>query len=186
MANLELFGVPISDSDPKDRLRGALRGVKAIIFDVDGVLTDGQISFTESGEEIRTFSIRDGLAFREALARGMKLGAISERDSKAALRWLNEFGVTDVVLGADDKLSAYEQLKLRFGLQDDECAYIGDDINDIPVLERAGVSVTPVSGIEYLRNRVQYVSGYEGGKGCVREIVEMVLALQEKWEYFDE
>jgi 3-deoxy-D-manno-octulosonate 8-phosphate phosphatase (KDO 8-P phosphatase) len=94
--------------------------------------------------------------------------------------------VTDIVMGTDDKLSAYEQLKLRFGLQDDECAYIGDDINDIPVLERAGVSVTPISGIEYLRNRVQYTSGFEGGKGCVREIVEMVLALQEKWEYFDE
>ncbi|NTW49832.1 MAG: 3-deoxy-D-manno-octulosonate 8-phosphate phosphatase, partial [Chlorobiales bacterium] len=104
MPNLELFGVPITNGDPKNRLRGALRGVKAIIFDVDGVLTDGQISFTESGEEIRTFSVRDGLAFREALARGLKLGAISERESKAAFRWLNEFGVTDIVMGTDDKL----------------------------------------------------------------------------------
>ena len=186
MGSIEFFGVPVSEGDPKDKLRDLFRGVRVVIMDVDGVLTDGKISFSESGEEIRSFSARDRVAIKEAVARGLKFAVISDRESKATMRWLTEIGVTDVYMGVANKLDAYDEIKLRCGVQDEECAYIGDDIDDIPVFERVGLSITPISGIEYLRHRVQYVSGYEGGNGCVREIIEMVLSLQDKWEYFDQ
>lgn len=183
---MEIFGVSVSTEDPTTRLRQLLGGVKVIIFTIDGVFTDGQISYSESGEEIRTFHARDGFAIKEALAKGMNIAVIAERESKAARKRLEEIGVTDVHMGVQDKMPVYEHIKARYGVSDEECVYIGDDVADIPLFEKVGISITPLNGVEYLRNRVYYVSGYEGGKGCVRDVIEMVLSIQGKWQYYEQ
>ncbi|ACF13044.1 3-deoxy-D-manno-octulosonate 8-phosphate phosphatase, YrbI family [Chloroherpeton thalassium ATCC 35110] len=182
---MEIFGVSVSSEDPTSRLRQLLGEIKVIIFTIDGVFTDGQISYSESGEEVRTFHARDGFAIQEALAKGMNIAVVSERESKAARKRLEEIGVTDITMGVKDKMPTYEAIKARYGVSDAECVYIGDDVMDLPLFEKVGVSITPLNGVEYLRNRVYYVSGYEGGKGCVRDVIEMVLAIQGKWKYYE-
>ncbi|MBC8042675.1 MAG: HAD-IIIA family hydrolase [Rhizobacter sp.] len=167
-------------------MRDLLKEIKILIFDLDGVLTDGRITYSESGDELKSFHARDGFAIKEALVRGLKIAVVSTRPSKAAARWLGELSDVELHLGVKDKFETYGQVKLSHGLTDAECAYMGDDISDLPALEAAGFSATPIDGHEYLRSRVAYISGYEGGKGCVRELIEMVLAEQGKWKYFVE
>jgi len=186
LSNLELFGIPLTSGDTTSRLRELLSKVKAIVFSLDGVLTDGQLYFSETGEEIRSYHTRDALAIKEALQNNVQIAVISERPSKSAETFLKSLGVTEIHTGIDDKLKAFDNIVSNLGITDDECVYIGDEISDIPLLKKAGVSSTPINGIEYLRNRVYYVSGYEGGKGCVREMVEMVLSLQGNWAYYEE
>ena len=98
---------------------------------------------------------------------------------------LEALGVHDLYLNGENLLYSYEAFRQRHDLEDDECAYIGDDIGDIEVLARVGLPATAIDGADYLRNRVGYIAGYEGGKGCVREIVEMILTHQDKWPYIE-
>ncbi len=109
---------------------------------------------------------------------------ISERQSRAALRRLIELGVTDIYLGIRNKFETYQELKTLYNVEDKHCLYIGDDISDVPVLEKVGFPCAPINSIEYLRNRVAYLSPYEGGKGCVRDVLETVLIEQGKWKYY--
>jgi 3-deoxy-D-manno-octulosonate 8-phosphate phosphatase (KDO 8-P phosphatase) len=147
----------------------------------DGVLTDGSISYTESGDEIKSFHVRDGFAIRVALEKGFKVIVISERASKAVRKRLIELGVTDVYLGIRNKLETYHELKYLHNFSDDECLYIGDDIFDIPIMKEAGFCVCPVGSPQYLRDRVAYVTAAEGGRGSIREAIELVLTEQGKW-----
>lgn len=186
MSNIELFGIPLTSGDTTSKLRELLSKVKAIIFTLDGVLTDGQLYFSESGQEIQSFHARDGLAIKEALKNNIQIGAISERSSQSAQKYLESLGVEHIKFGVQDKLKAYDEIVSAMDVSDEQCLYIGDEITDIPVLKKAGVSSTPINGIEFLRNRVYYVSGYDGGKGCIRELVEMVLTLQGHWPYYDD
>lgn len=167
-------------------MRDLLKEIKILIFDLDGVLSDGRITYSESGDEQKSFHARDGSAIKEALAQGLKIAVISDRTSQAAARWLGELSDAKLYWETKDKLGAYEQVKQTHSVVDADCAYMGDDISDLPMLEAAAFSATPIDGHEYLRSRVAYISGYEGGKGCVRELIEMVLAEQGKWKYFVE
>jgi 3-deoxy-D-manno-octulosonate 8-phosphate phosphatase (KDO 8-P phosphatase) len=160
-----------------------LQKVKLLILDVDGVLTNGNIMFSASGDEMLSFNSRDGHGIIEALRLGLKVAVISGRSSQVVSRRMAELGVTDIYVGVPDKSVPYEALKQKYNLTDDDCAYIGDDVNDVPVLEKVGLSCTPIDGIEYLRECVTYISGYGGGQGCVRDIIEMILAKQGKWKF---
>ncbi len=186
MSNIELFGIPLSSGDTTSRLRELLTKVKVVVFTLDGVLTDGQLYFSNSGEEYCAYNFRDAQAIREALNNQLHIGVISERQSEAASKHLSALGVKEIHLGVSDKMAAYQTILSNLGLSDEDCLYIGDDISDIEILKKAGLSSTPINGIEFLRNRVYYVSGYEGGKGCIRELVEMVLTLQGKWAYYED
>lgn len=183
MSGINYFGIQLSSGDASERLQNALRQVKSLIFPVEGILTGSQITFNDRGEETCSCNIRDALAIAEARQRGLHIAAISVRSSDAQRHLLEHIGIEHAYLDCVSKADAYEAFKAACGLVDEECAYIADDVVDIPILEKAALSITPIDGIEYLRNRVSYISAYEGGKGCVREMVELILQEQGKWEY---
>jgi 3-deoxy-D-manno-octulosonate 8-phosphate phosphatase (KDO 8-P phosphatase) len=175
-----------SVADPSSRIEQALKIARALVFPVDGVLNGGRITFDSCGRELCSISVRDSVAIKEALQQGLYVAVVSDRDTESYRPLLEQLGVSDLYFGRRDLLSAYEDFRLTHGLCDEECAYIGDDVGDIAVLEKAGFPATPIDGADYLRNRVGYISGFEGGKGCIREIVEMLLASQGKWPYAEE
>ena len=172
-------------ADPSSQISEALNGIKALVSSLDGVLNTGTITLDAEGREMPSLFARDLVAIREALQLGMKVAVIAGRDAGAYRSMLESAGTTDLFLDGEDRLEAYELFKRRHGLQDDECACIADDIDELPLLKVAGLPVTPINGVEYLRHRVAYISVYEGGKGCVREIVEMILEHQGRWAYSD-
>ena len=174
-----------SQADPSSRIEQALQEVRALIFPVDGVLNGGRITFDSTGGEICSLSVRDAVAIREARKQGLHIAVVSERDTEAYRPLLEELGVQDLYLSGGNLLDAYDAFRHLHDLSDSECAYIGDDIGDIALLAQVGLPVTPIDGADYLRNRVGYIAGYEGGKGCVREMVEMILTHQDKWPYIE-
>ena len=185
MAGFQYFGMQPSQADPSSRIEDALKAVRALIFPVDGVLNGGRITFDSNGGELCSLSVRDAVAIREAQKQGLRIAVVSERDVEGYRPLLEELGVQDLFLSEGSLLDAYDAFRQRHDFSDDECAYIGDDVGDIAVLSRAGLPVTPIDGADYLRNRVGYIAGYEGGKGCVREVVEMILTHQGKWPYVE-
>ncbi len=174
-----------SQADPSSRIEQALKEVRALIFPVDGVLNGGRITFDATGTEMCSISVRDAVAIREACKQGLRIAVVSHRDAEAYRPLLEELGVQDLYLGAGNLVEAYDAFRNLHDFSDNDCAYIGDDIGDIAILEKAGLPVTPIDGADYLRNRVAYIAGYEGGKGCVREVVEMILTHQDKWPYIE-
>jgi len=174
-----------SQADPSSKIEEALKVVRALIFPVDGVLNGSRITFDSNGGEICSLSVRDAVAIREAVKQGLHIAVVSDRDAEGYRPLLEKLGVQDINLSAGDLLDAYETFRQLHNLSDEECAYIGDDVGDIAVLSKAGLPVTPIDGADYLRNRVGYIAGYEGGKGCVREVVEMILTHQGKWPYIE-
>jgi len=186
VAGFQYFGMQPSQADPSTRIEQALKIVRAVVFPVDGVLNGGRITFDSRGGELCSISVRDAVAIREGLKQGLMIAVISGRDAEAYRPLLENLGVSDLSLNSGDLLKAYESFRDAHGLTDEECAYIGDDIGDIAVLAKAGLPVTPIDGADYLRNRVGYIAGYEGGNGCLREIIELILAQQGKWIYTEQ
>jgi 3-deoxy-D-manno-octulosonate 8-phosphate phosphatase (KDO 8-P phosphatase) len=154
--------------------------ITTLMLDVDGVLTDGLVYFMEK-EIVRALNSKDGYAMQYATRKGIKIfivtGGSSER-IKESLEWL---GVTEVHLKSADKLKVYEDIKARHNLSDEEIAYVGDDIPDIPVLKRVGVSVCPQDAAVEVKQCVKYQSPIDGGKGCVRELIEQIMRVQGTW-----
>lgn len=185
MAGFQYFGMQPSQADPSSRIEDALKAIRALIFPVDGVLNGGRITFDSRGGELCSLSVRDAVAIKEAQKQGLRIAVVSERDVEGYRPLLEELGVQDLFLSECNLLDAYDAFRQLYDLSDDECAYIGDDVGDIAVLSRAGFPATPIDGADYLRNRVGYIAGYEGGKGCVREVVEMILTHQGKWPYVE-
>ncbi len=174
-----------SQADPSSKIDQALKAVKALVLPVDGVLNGSRITFDSNGGEICSISVRDAVAIKEALKQGIRVAVVSERDTEGYRPLLEALGVHDLYLNGESPLYSYEAFRLRHNLSDEDCAYIGDDIGDIAVLEKVGLPATAIDGADYLRNRVGYISGYEGGKGCIREMVEMILIRQGKWPYIE-
>jgi 3-deoxy-D-manno-octulosonate 8-phosphate phosphatase (KDO 8-P phosphatase) len=156
--------------------------VKLLLLDVDGVLTDGGIVLDDRGEEIKRFDVRDGHGIRLLLRAGIEVGLISGRFSKAVNHRARDLGIRIVYQRAYDKLEAYEKIKRKTGLKDDQIAYVGDDIVDLPVLRKAGLAMTVSNCWEGIRRLVNYVTRQEGGRGAVREIAELMLRAQGKWD----
>jgi len=186
LSGFQYFGMEPSLADPSSKIQQALQAVRAVIFPVDGVLNGPRMTFDSNGGEIVSISNRDASAIRAAIGQGLQIAVFSDRDAAGFRPLLESLGVTGIYLGSSSLLDAYEAFLRQYGIEDEACAYIGDDIADLPLLERAGFPATPIDGADYLRNRVGYISAYEGGKGCIREIVEMVLQQQGKWVYSDQ
>ncbi|NTU52335.1 MAG: 3-deoxy-D-manno-octulosonate 8-phosphate phosphatase [Chlorobiaceae bacterium] len=170
-------------ADPSSQISTALDGIKALVISLDGVLSNGTIALDGEGREMPGVYCRDMIAIREALRLGMQVAVIAGRDARAWRSLLETAGPVDLYLDGEERLEAYESFKSLHGLQDDDCAGIADDIEDLEMLKRVGLPVTPINGADYLRNRVAYISVFEGGRGCIREIVEMILEHQGRWEY---
>ena len=185
MEGFQYFGMQPSQADPSSKIDQALKAVKALVLPVDGVLNGSRITFDSTGGEMCSISVRDAVAIKEALKQGIHVAVVSERDAEGYRPLLEALGVHDLYLNGESPLYSYEAFRLRHNLSDEDCAYIGDDIGDIAVLEKVGLPATAIDGADYLRNRVGYISGYEGGKGCIREMVEMILIRQGKWPYIE-
>ena len=155
--------------------------IKTFIFDVDGVLTDGKILINSDGELLRSFDTKDGYAMKCALVKGFKIAIITGGRNEAVRERFNELGVIDIYLGAHHKLDAYQDLMDNYDLNPEEILYIGDDIPDIPVMEKVGLGCCPADAASDVKAMADYVSHKKGGEGCVRELIEQVLRVQGKW-----
>jgi len=168
-----------------EQMAGALdraKKIRMVIFDVDGVLTDGGIYVGAEGELFKPFFCRDGLGITLARKNGLKTAIITGRNSPQVERRGEELHIDAIWQGCMDKRQAYGELKKRFSLKDEEVAYIGDDLIDLPILVQAGFAAAVADAAPEVRQRVHVVSGFPGGKGAVREILEFILKAQEKWE----
>jgi 3-deoxy-D-manno-octulosonate 8-phosphate phosphatase (KDO 8-P phosphatase) len=157
-------------------------GIRLLLFDVDGVLTDGVVFMHVDGSEAKGFHIRDGAARVWAQRVGLTVGLLSARSSGATTQRAAQLAIRLVVQGVASKLDAYERILRDAGLQDTAVAYMGDDLLDLPVLARAGLSAAPADAAPEVLARVNWVSAAAGGRGAVREFIEMVLRAQNRWD----
>lgn len=158
------------------------RGIRLILLDVDGVLTDGTVVMHGDGAESKAFHIRDGAAIVWAMQTGVDVGLLSARSSAATTQRANQLGIRIVAQGAISKPAEFERILAEQGLTESEVAYMGDDLLDIPVLKRAGLSGAPADAAPEVREVVDWVSAYGGGRGAVREFIEVVLRGQGRWD----
>ena len=156
--------------------------IKLVLFDVDGVLTDGKILMHADGSESKTFDIKDGTGIVWALRQGLTVGFLSARSSAATAQRAAQLGVTLVHQGVRSKLDTYDQIVDGLILDDDQTAYMGDDLLDLPVLSRVGLATAPADAAAEVRSRVHWVTNSKGGSGAARELIEMILRAQGRWE----
>ena len=157
--------------------------IKLILFDVDGVLTDGKILLHTDGTESKRFDIRDGIVMVWAQRAGVTVGFLSARNSPVTSHRAAQLGISLVHNGVPiNKLETYEDILRQQAVTDAEVAYMGDDVLDLPVLGRAGLSAAPADAVDEVRTRVDWVSQNGGGRGAARELVELILRAQGKWE----
>jgi 3-deoxy-D-manno-octulosonate 8-phosphate phosphatase (KDO 8-P phosphatase) len=156
--------------------------VRLILLDVDGVLTDGRVTVHSDGSESKTFFIRDGIALVWAQRAGIKVGFLSARLSSTTPHRAAQLGITLVYHGVTSKLATYEQILADHNLTDAEVAYMGDDVVDLAVLARAGLSVAPADCVADVRERAHWVTSNPGGAGAARELVERILRVQGQWD----
>lgn len=155
--------------------------IKLLLFDVDGVLTDGTIAVHADGSESKQFNIRDGAGMVWAQRAGLTIGLLSARTADATAIRAAQLGIKIVSQGIANKLAGYEQILATEGLTDNQVSYMGDDLQDLPVLRRAGFSAAPADAAPEVRAAVQWVSASGGGRGAVRECIEHVLRAQGHW-----
>ena len=158
-----------------------LKSIKAFIFDVDGVLTDGIVHVTEIGEQLRQFNIKDGYALQLAVKRGYKIAVITGGRSAGVKLRLKGLGISDIFMEVDSKIEVYNQFLFDNELKAEDILYMGDDIPDLPVMQLAGLAVCPADAVEEIKAISTYISPKDGGKGCVRDIIEKVLKIQNRW-----
>lgn len=160
-------------------LQDRARAVRVLVLDVDGVLTDGTLYYSASGEELKAFNIQDGLGIKMLQAGGVELAIISGRGSRALELRARDLGIRHLVQGAERKLTAFERLLRDLDLQPEQAACMGDDLPDLPMLERCVLAITVPDAPDQLRARAHYVSRRRGGHGAVREVCELILAAQD-------
>ncbi|MDQ3347765.1 MAG: HAD-IIIA family hydrolase [Acidobacteriota bacterium] len=156
--------------------------IRLLLFDVDGVLTDGTVIVHTDGTESKGFHIRDGAALVWAQRAGLTVGLLSARASGATAHRAAQLAIRLVVQGVSSKLDAYDRILRDTGLTDAEVAYMGDDLLDLPVLARAGLSAAPADAAPEVLRQVDWISTCVGGRGAARELVELVLRAQDRWE----
>ncbi len=154
------------------------RRVKVMIFDVDGVLTDGTLWYGPRGETLKAFHSLDGHGVRMLGASGVKVAILSGRRSRAVSVRAAELGIEQVLQGAGDKRAAFESLLARLGIGPEAAGYMGDDVVDLPVLERCGFACSPPGAPPAVSGRVHYVAQAPAGRGAVREVCELVMRAQ--------
>jgi 3-deoxy-D-manno-octulosonate 8-phosphate phosphatase (KDO 8-P phosphatase) len=162
-------------------VRKKAKKIKLLLLDVDGVLTDGRIIIDDRGVETKQFHVRDGQGISLLLSAGINVGFLTGRSSRSVISRAKELNVKLVRQGVQNKLDAYNEIKRRSGLKDDQIAYVGDDVVDRPVLKLAGLAVSVADGWPELISTVDFVTSAGGGRGAVREIAELLLRTQGKW-----
>ncbi|WP_197416519.1 MULTISPECIES: HAD family hydrolase [unclassified Massilia] len=156
--------------------------VKVMIFDVDGVLTDGSLTYGPDGEVTKTFYVLDGLGIQLLNRTGVQTAIISARNSPIVVKRAADLGITHVFQGQHDKRLAFADLLARTGVTAEQCGYIGDDVIDLPLFTRVGFAVTVPSGHPEVQYRAHYVTKNPGGRGAVREVCDMLMRAQGSYE----
>jgi 3-deoxy-D-manno-octulosonate 8-phosphate phosphatase (KDO 8-P phosphatase) len=165
----------------KRNIKEQCKKIKLIILDVDGVMTDGRIIFDNNGNELKAFHVRDGHGIKMAIKAGLRMAIITGRQSKVVQIRAEELGIQDVFQGIKDKRVAYENLLDKYGLKEEETAFMGDDIVDIPLMKRAGLAGAPKDADKLTAKEADFVSDKRGGRGAVRDFIEFVLKASGIW-----
>ena len=158
-----------------------LQKIRAIVLDVDGVLSAQTITLASDGEPLRTVNIKDGYAIQLACKQELRIGIITGGDTQAVRLRYERLGVKDLYMKTAVKLTAYEDFIEKYGLRDEEVMYMGDDVPDFEVMIRCGCPCCPADACADIKNVSLYVSHYPGGQGCVRDIIEQTMRAQNKW-----
>lgn len=165
-----------------EELKDVAKKIKLLILDVDGVLTDGSIILDNEGNEFKVFHVRDGHGIKMLEKAGVKVAIITGRHSKVVERRAHELGITEVYQRCHIKSVAYEHLLEKIGLNNEEVAYMGDDVVDIPIFRRVGLSVAVADATEETKASAMMVTKNRGGRGAVREVCEFILKSKGIWE----
>ena len=156
--------------------------IKLLLMDCDGVLTDGRIWIFENGEEQKGFHTRDGLGIDLWHRAGLKSGIISGRTSSAVWRRAQGLGMSFIHQGREDKLGAFSETLVQAGVSKAEVAFVGDDLNDIPLMLQSGLAIAVADAAAETREHAHYITNAVGGYGAIREVVESILKAQGRWE----
>lgn len=160
--------------------------IRLAIFDVDGVMTDGRVTYTDAGEETKSFHTRDGLGLKALRDNGIAVAIITARNSPIVARRAAELGIEHLVQGREDKAAALDELMTQLSVDAAHCAYTGDDLVDWPAMRRCGFKCAPADASEWIRERADFVTQRPGGHGAVREVCERILADQDLLEAWKE
>lgn len=160
--------------------------ITTFIFDVDGVLTNGMLTILPDGELLRHMNVKDGYAMKKALNIGFRICIISGGTNEGVRKRLELLGIEDIYLGAHKKIKQYQELVTKYDLKPENVLYMGDDIPDIPVMKVVGLACAPNDAAPEIQEIAHYVSNKKGGDGCVRDVIEQTLRVQNKWtEFYD-
>jgi 3-deoxy-D-manno-octulosonate 8-phosphate phosphatase (KDO 8-P phosphatase) len=165
----------------KRNIKEKLEGIKLLILDVDGVMTDGRIIMDNEGKEIKNFDVRDGHGIKILQRYGIKVAILTGRKSKVVEYRAKDLEINDVYQGSFNKKEVFGRILEKHKLSASAVAFLGDDIVDIPVLKSVGFSAAVADAIDVVKKTVDYITGHKGGQGAVREICEMILQAQGKW-----
>jgi 3-deoxy-D-manno-octulosonate 8-phosphate phosphatase (KDO 8-P phosphatase) len=155
--------------------------VKLVVFDVDGVLTDGSIIWQDGGWDAKVFDVKDGFGILLLRKAHIEVAFVTGRTSFAVEDRARELGVRWCVQGTEDKLSAVREIMHKAGVREEETAFVGDDLNDLAVLRRVGFAAAPADAVLEVRTVVELVTKAPGGHGCAREVAERILKAQQRW-----
>jgi 3-deoxy-D-manno-octulosonate 8-phosphate phosphatase (KDO 8-P phosphatase) len=159
-----------------------LQKIRAIIFDVDGVLSAETITLSATGEPLRTVNIKDGYAIQLAVKLGLRIAIMTGGNTEAVRLRYERLGVQDIYMGCSVKIQTYEQFLTNYGFTDEEVMYMGDDIPDLEIMQRVGCPVCPADACPEVQQISIYVSQLRGGYGCGRDVIEQTLRAQGKWQ----
>jgi len=157
-------------------------GIKMFLLDVDGVLTDGKLYFSNSGDELKTFDIQDGLGIKFLQRNGITVGIVTGKRSQLVANRARDLGIEIVVQGREDKLVAIREIITAHDIKLSEVAYMGDDLPDLSAICAVGLGMTVANGVSEVKKSAHWISRHHGGHGAVREACEMILNAQGKWE----
>ncbi len=163
-------------------LNDRINKIRAILLDVDGVMTNGRIVLDFKGREVKFFNVQDGMGIYIARKAGLIVGIITGRDSDVVRHRARELNIDFLSQGAKNKLKPLEEFKKKFNIEDEEICFVGDDLLDLPIMVRCGLPVSVRNGRDEIKENSKYVTGAEGGFGAVREAIELILKSQGKWE----
>ncbi len=154
--------------------------IQFVLMDLDGVLTDGSITYSSTGEMLKTFNAHDGFGINRGRLHGLKFGIISGMSAVANEMRAKRLNIEELYQNCSDKCEAANEIKAKYGLNDDELCFMGDDVFDIPLLNQVGFSACPPEAVEEVRDEVHYITKVRAGRGCVREMIDYVLRKQGK------
>ncbi|MCC6815743.1 MAG: HAD-IIIA family hydrolase [Saprospiraceae bacterium] len=158
-----------------------LAKIKAVVFDIDGVFTDNSILVTDQGEFLRSMNVRDGYAIKRAISAGMKIAVISGGKSIGIIQRMKMLGIHEIYLGVEDKLPVFQNQISKWGIEQSEVMYMGDDIPDLECLKYSGLAACPHDSVREVIEISEYVSEHKGGQGCIRQVIEHILQSQNLW-----